>query len=232
MQDERCKLNRGAFLAGSLAAVSLVLPQGAQSSEPAAASVAPDDALAQMMAGNAHFVHNEFPPLTQFAEKRELLQNTQAPFAAVLGCADSRVIPEMIFIQGLGQLFDVRVAGNFPDGLVMGSLEYAVEHLGTRLIMVLGHQNCGAVTAVYKALQSHEDLPRHLNSLEELMAPAIAPVVKAGGTIRQAVEANVRAATALLRTTPPVISESVVSGHVRVVGAFYQLGNGKVTLID
>jgi carbonic anhydrase len=232
MQNDQFKLNRGAFLAGSLAAVSLALPQGAHSAERAAPTVAPDEALAQLMAGNAHFVHNEFPPLTSITQKRALLENTQTPFAAVLTCADSRVIPEFIFIQGLGQLFVVRVAGNFPDGLVLGSLEYAVEHLGTRLVMVLGHQNCGAVTAVYKALQSREDLPKHLNSMEELMAPGIAPVVKARGTIREAVEANVRAATALLRATPPVIEEDVDSRRVRVVGAYYQLRDGKVTLID
>jgi len=215
-----------------MAAMSLASSQRAQSAESAAPSVPPGEALARMMAGNAHFVHNEFPPIAQITEKRALLKNTQAPFASVVTCSDSRVIPEFIFIQGLGQLFVVRVAGNYPDGLVIGSLEYAVEHLGTRLIMVLGHENCGAVTAVYKALESKEALPKHLSSLQELIAPGIASVVKARGAITQAVEANVRAGTALLRAEPPVISEGVASGHVRVVGAFYELGDGKVTLID
>jgi len=232
MKHDGFELNRSAFLAGSLAAMSVALPQRAQSAESVGATVSPDEALAQMMAGNAHFVANEFPPLSSITEKRALLENTQTPFAAVLTCADSRVIPEFIFIQGLGQLFVVRVAGNFPDGLVIGSLEYAVEHLGTRLVMVLGHQNCGAVTAVYKALQEKEALPKHLNSLQELIAPGIASVAKTGGTIRQAVEANVRAATALLRTTPPVIEEDVESRRVRVVGAYYTLANGRVTQID
>jgi carbonic anhydrase len=232
MDQDRFNLNRGAFLAGSLAAMSLALPKPVQSAEPAGPSVGHDEALTRLLAGNAHFVANEFPPLTQVTQKRAMLENTQAPFAAVLTCADSRVIPEFIFIQGLGQLFVVRVAGNFPDGLVIGSLEYAVEHLGTRLIMVLGHQNCGAVTAVYKALQENESLPKHLNSLQELIAPGIASVAKTRGSIRKAVEANVRAATALLRASPPVIEEDVDSGRVRVVGAYYALRDGKVTLID
>lgn len=232
MQNDRIGFNRAAFLAGTLAAASVALPNAARSAAPAAPGVAPDDALAHMMAGNAKFVANEFPTSNRVAEKRELLKETQAPFAAVLSCADSRVIPELIFIQGIGQLFVTRVAGNYPDDMVTGSLEYAIEHLGTRLIMVLGHQNCGAVKAVYSAIETKTPLPRHLSTIEEYIRPGIESVVKARGSLREAIEANARAAAADLRATPPFLSQAVSSGHLRVVSAVYQLGSGAVRIVD
>ena len=150
----------------------------------------------------------------------------------MLSCADSRVIPELIFIQGIGQLFVTRVAGNYPDDMVTGSLEYAIEHLGTRLIMVLGHQNCGAVKAVYSAIETKTPLPRHLSTIEEYIRPGIESVVKARGSLREAIEANARAAAADLRATPPFLSQAVSSGHLRVVSAVYQLGSGAVRIVD
>jgi carbonic anhydrase len=232
MRNDGIEFNRAAFLAGSLAAMSAALPEFAWGAAPAGPSVPPDQALAQLMDGNKRFVANDFPALHQLAEKRKALVNSQAPFAAILSCADSRVIPELVFVQGIGQLFVTRVAGNYPDDLVIGSLEYAVEHLGTRLIMVLGHQNCGAVKAVYTAIETKSPLPTHLNSIEALIAPGIESVVAARGSMEAAIEANVRAATASLRTAQPIISKGVTSGHLRVVGAVYQLGSGVVRLID
>lgn len=232
MDHDGFEFNRAAFLTGSLAAMSLGLSSEARAAAPAASGIAPDEGLAQLMAGNARFVANDFPTSNKIAEKRELLKETQAPFAAVLSCADSRVIPELIFIQGIGQLFVTRVAGNYPDDLVSGSLEYAVEHLGTRLIVVVGHQNCGAVKAVYNALESKTPLPPHLNAIGAAVAPGIENVVAARGGLAKAIEANVHAAAAALRNTPPVISKAVASGHVRVAGAYYRLGTGKVDLIS
>ena len=226
------KFNRSAFLAGSLAAMSVGLPDTARSAAPAGSGVEPRDALAQLMAGNRRFVANDFPPSSWIAEKRGVLVESQAPFAAILSCADSRVIPEFIFEQGIGQLFVTRVAGNYPDDLVTGSLEYAVEPLGTRLIVVLGHQNCGAVKAVYSALETKTPLPKHLSSIEGLIAPGIENVVHAHGSLDDAIEANVRAAVSALKAAPPVLSKSATSGHVMIVGAYYQLGTGKVRLVD
>jgi carbonic anhydrase len=184
------------------------------------------------MAGNKRFIDDDFPNVNRLAEKRELLQASQAPFAAILGCSDSRVIPNLVFVQGIGDLFVARVAGNVPDDLVIASLEYSVEHLGTRLIMVLGHEGCGAVKAVYSAIETNTSLPTHLAEIQRLMAPGIAAVVQARGTQDAAVEANVRAAVARLRTSPPVMSSGAASGHLLIVGGIYRLGTGEVRLVE
>lgn len=232
MENERWDLNRAAFLAGSLAAFAGALPAQARAAASPSAGVAPDEALARLVAGNDRFVRSDFPPLDAVAEKREMLKDGQSPFAVVLTCSDSRVTPEFVFVQGLGQLFVTRVAGNFPDDLVTGSIEYSIEHLGSRLVMVLGHDNCGAVKAVYGAIEDNKPLPVHLSALERLMRPGIQSVVASGGSVAEAVEANVRAAAAALRHSHPVISEDVDEGQVKIVGAIYQLGTGKVRVID
>jgi carbonic anhydrase len=184
------------------------------------------------MAGNKRFIDDDFPNVNRFAEKRELLKASQAPFAAILGCSDSRVIPNLVFVAGIGDLFVARVAGNVADDLVIASLEYSVEHLGTRLIMVLGHEGCGAVKAVYSAIQTNTSLPTHLAEIQRLMAPGIAGVVQARGTEDAAVEANVRAVVAKLRTTPPVMARGADSGQLLIVGGIYRLGTGGVRLVE
>jgi carbonic anhydrase len=223
------EVNRSLFLAGSAAAAAgLWLPARGV----AATSVSPDAALALLMAGNKRFVENQFPKETEIDEKREALVEGQAPFAAILSCSDSRVVPNAIFERGLGDLFVARVAGNYPDDLVTGSLEYTVEHLGTRLIMVLGHQGCGAVKAVYEAIETKTQLPPHLATFQRLMSPGMANVVQAHGSQDAAVEANARAAVKALENSPPVISRGVASGEVRVVAALYHLRSGAVTILD
>ena len=230
------EINRTTFLAGSLAVLSAALTENVFSAEAPGSqqtgTASPERLLGRLMAGNQRFVESDFPTTNHIVEKRELLLDTQAPFAAILGCADSRVIPNLVFVQGLGDLFVTRVAGNFPDDLVTGSIEYAVEHLGTRLIMVLGHQNCGAIKAVYSAIESKQPLPPHLSAIQRLIAPGITSVVRAHGSMDAAVKANVRAAEEALQATSPVISEAVKSGRVLVTGGVYQLGSGKVTLTD
>jgi carbonic anhydrase len=228
------EFNRADFMR-SLAAVS-ALPTALGAAPTGNASpgheTPPERLLGRLMAGNKRFVDNDFPTVNRVAERRELLTESQAPFAAILGCADSRVVPNLVFVQGVGDLFVARVAGNYPDDLVIASLEYALEHLGTRLIMVLGHQNCGAVKAVYQAIETNKPLPTHLSTIENLLTPGIAGVVQARRSIEEAIEANVRAAVKTLRTTSPYLSEGVKSGHVLITGGVYQLGSGKVTLID
>ena len=226
-------MKRQTFLAGSVAAAGLAIPSGVRSAAPAPAgsAVNGDVLLGRLMAGNKRFVENDFPTTTRFAEKRALLAETQAPFAAILGCCDSRVIPELVFVQGIGELFVARIAGNFPDDAVIGSLEYAVEHLGTRLVMVLGHEGCGAVKAVYAAIESNAPLPSHLSALQTLIAPGIRSVVEKRGGVSAAIEANVRAAVARLRAAPPVFASGVASGTVRLAGGIYELASGSVKLI-
>ena len=152
MSIQRLGINRARFLAGSLAAAGAVLPFTARGNASATPSVSPDEALARLMAGNKRFVSGNVPALNHVSETRHHLENSQAPFAAILSCSDSRVVPEDVFVVDLGQLFVARVAGNYPDDMVIGSLEYALDHLGTRLVMVLGHENCGAVTAVFDSI--------------------------------------------------------------------------------
>jgi carbonic anhydrase len=227
-------LNRVAFLAGSLAALGATLSKAAAAAPSATGtpSGSPERLLGQLMAGNKRFVNDDFPANNRIAEKRALLEDSQAPYAAILGCSDSRVIPNLIFVSSVGELFIARVAGNYPDDLVTASIEYAVEHLGTRLIMVLGHQNCGAIKAVYSAVETKKPLPPHLSTIEHLIAPGIAGVVNARGTITQAIEANVRAAKAALLSTSGVLSKAVKSGHAMMAGGIYQLGSGAVALVE
>ncbi len=230
------EINRTSFLFGSLAAIGAALPEGALSAAPsgsaAMSSASPERLLGRLMAGNKRFVDNDFPSQTRAAEKRELLEDTQEPFAAILGCADSRVIPNLIFVQGIGDLFTARVAGNYPDDLVTASIEYAVEHLGTKLIMVLGHQNCGAVKAVYSAVETKTQLPPHLSIIQRLIAPGITSVVQRRGAMNEAIEANVRAGKQALVSTSSVLSQAVNSGRVLVTGGIYQLGSGQVALVE
>lgn len=224
--------NRAAFLTGSLALATGALARPADSATAPPASATPEMLLGQLMAGNKRFVDNDFPTANRIADKRAMVVEGQAPFASILSCADSRVIPELVFVQGIGQLFVTRVAGNFPDDLVTGSIEYAVEHLGTTVILVLGHESCGAVKAVYAALQKKEQLPEHLSAIQRLIAPGIAHVVAARGSMEEAIEANVRAAAAALRSSPPIISKETSAGRIRVAGGVYHLRSGAVKLLQ
>lgn len=230
------RVNRAAFLAGSAAALSATIPERLLAAAPAAtasgAHTSAERLLGRLMAGNKRFVDNDFPTISSVAQKRELLMDTQSPFCAVLGCADSRVIPNLIFVQGIGDLFTCRVAGNYPDEMVVASLEYAIEHLGTRLIMVLGHQNCGAIKAVYSAVETKRPLPPHLSTIEHFIGPGITSVVQSRGTILQAIEANVRAAVHSLKADSPILSAAADSGHIMIAGGVYLLSSGAVELVE
>jgi carbonic anhydrase len=236
MSNDRMEFNRAAFLAAGVAAMAAGLPKevgaaGAAAATPAGAGLSPEALLGVLMAGNRRFVENDFPPVDRIAERRTLLTESQAPFAAILGCADSRVVPNLVFVEGVGDLFVVRVAGNFPDDLVIGSIEYAVEHLGTRLIMVLGHQNCGAVTAVYSAIKTKTPLPPHLSAIEKYIAPGIEGIVAKGGSQKEAIEVNAQAAAAALKAQSPTITKGIKSGKLLVTSGVYQLGSGEVVLL-
>jgi carbonic anhydrase len=224
--------SRATFLTASaaLAGVALARPAEAATAPPSGPA-SPEMLLGQLMAGNKRFVDNDFPQSNRIADKRALVIEGQAPFAVVLSCADSRVIPELVFVQGIGQLFVTRVAGNYPDDLVLGSIEYAIEHLGPRLILVLGHEGCGAVKAVYGALEKNTELPTHLSSIQKLVAPGIADVVNRRGSQAAAVEANTRAAVATLQSSPPIISREVSAGRVSVAGGVYHLKSGEVKIL-
>jgi carbonic anhydrase len=147
----------------------------------------------------AHMLHPR-----QGVQRRAQVAPSQQPLAAIPSCADSRVPPEIVFDQGLGDLFVIRVAGNTADDVALGSLEYAVEHLGLHLVMVLGHKRCGAVQAAHDLLTKGEHLPGHIAALVVPIVPAVqAAQTMSGDVVDNAVTTNVRMVTAHLRTTTP-----------------------------
>jgi carbonic anhydrase len=191
-------------------------------------------ALQELLSGNDRFVKGEMRHSDQDKWKREELTSGQTPSAVVLGCSDSRVPPSVIFDQGLGFIFVVRTPGHIIDDVALGSIEYAVEHLGTELVMVLGHTGCGAVTL---AMQE-ENAEGHLGRIQKLVHDVVAWAD--GGevdvidvtTVEDAVEVNVRGAAGQVRAAEPVIAPLVSSGKVMVVGAVYDLGTGEVRVLD
>ncbi len=191
--------------------------------------VAGEQALAKLMSGNRRFADGASRHPHQDPDRRRDLNSGQTPFAAVLTCADSRVPPELIFDQGLGDLFVVRVAGNIINEQLLGSLEYAAAHLHTPLIMVLSHSNCGAIGAV----AGGADLEGHITSL----APAIQPAVdKArsmeGDLTDNAAREVARMTAALLTTSEPILAHLVQAGKLVVTAAFYNLDTGTVDLLE
>jgi carbonic anhydrase len=214
------------------AALAVALPGSTAHAQPATAADTPDAALKLLLEGNERYVQNQ-PRERDFSAGRASRSLGQAPFAAILGCADSRIAPELTFDQGPGDLFVVRVAGNFVTTEGLGSLEFGAAVLGTKLIMVLGHSSCGAVNATVAALQKGNKLPGHIADLVRAMKPGIeAEVKQSGDNLEQrAVIANVRHNVERLQQATPILAEMVAKKKLRVVGAVYDLATGKVTLV-
>ncbi|WP_035991419.1 carbonic anhydrase [Leptolyngbya sp. KIOST-1] len=226
--DRRQVLAVGGQLLGLAALAPVIWPtQSAAAAASGSPSLSPQAALKRLLEGNQRFTghHLEHPDQT---EERVLeLTQAQHPFATVLSCADSRVTAEIVFDQGLGDIFDVRVAGNIATPEVVGSIEYAVELLQTPLLMVLGHERCGAVTAAVE----NGPLPGQIGTFVEAILPAIAQVKgQPGNAVDNAVSANVRYQMEQLMRSP-LIRDRQRSGQLQVVGARYDLDTGTVTLI-
>jgi carbonic anhydrase len=203
-------------------AVNLALPTAAMAQSP----LSPEAALREMMAGNRRFVESGMTSFNDdLAILKEKTAEKQEPFAAVLSCADSRVPVELIFDQSIGHLFVTRVAGNVASSVLIASLEYGVAVLGTKVIMVLGHSNCGAVKATIDAKAA----PGQISGLYRYIRPA---VDRAGTNIDAAIRANATMQAALLRESSPVIAGAVKSNGLRVVAAYYDLASGRVSLLD
>jgi carbonic anhydrase len=164
------------------------------------------------------------------ATRRAELKTSQHPFAIVLSCSDSRVPPEIVFDQGLGDLFVIRVAGNVIDDHSLGSIEYAADHLAVRFIVVLGHQRCGAVKAAKETIAAKTEAPAHIQSLVTAIQPAVEATAK--GDLNATIEANVRNVTQALRSSTPVLKPKVDSGELKVLGAYYSLDTGAVAFMD
>src|SRR6201993_4266326 len=190
--------------------------------------LSPKAALEELEEGNERYVDG-VTRRHDFKHEREALASGQNPYAAILSCADSGIAPEYAFDSGRGDLFVCRVAGNFANDESVASLEYAVAVLATPLILVLGHDACGAVDATIKSLKDDKTLPGHLPSLVEALAPAVKAVSQQGGDVlAKAIRQNVIDTVAKLRSAPPILSEAVAKDKLRVVGGIYRLKDGRV----
>jgi carbonic anhydrase len=217
------------------AAASLAIPADsfAKKAPPKPQNVlSPADALDRLMQGNTRYVQGA-STRHDCRHEREALTKGQNPYAAILSCADSRVAPDYAFDGGRGDLFVCRVAGNFLNDDVIASFEYAVQVLHTPLLMVLGHQACGAVDAAIKSVRDGTTLPGHLPSLVTAIAPAVkAALHEPGNTLENAIRQNVMLNVARLKAATPIIDKFVAEKKVHVVGALYHLGTGRVELLS
>jgi len=205
------------------------------SSLPPSPPLSPEAALSRLVAGNGRFrgatgasaARNWSP---------QIAQQAQRPFAIVLGCSDSRTPVEILFDQGFGDLFVVRIAGNIVAPSGVGSIEFAASQFDTRLVVVMGHSRCGAVTATVKALQTGlGSESKNIRSITDRIAPHIEMLVKPGDPaqiVRDAVRANIRASVNQLRHGSQILEDLVLSGHVRIVGAEYDIDTGAVEFLD
>src|SRR6266849_6377553 len=185
------------------------------------------DALKLLLEGNQRFVAGKLMHPNQTVARRVEMAKGQYPFAAVLACSDSRTPPEIIFDRGLGDIFVVRVAGNVADQVVIESLDYSVKHLGVRLVMILGHNRCGAVTA---AVAGHEEEGDVGPMLTELRPAVEASKSMAGDPVENAVRENVKLVIKNIATSEE-LSAMVKSGELKVVGGIYDLDTGKIEMM-
>lgn len=198
------------------------------------------DALNRLRDGNGRFVSGDrsHGPLTNDARRRELT-NGQDPFAIILGCSDSRVPAELIFDQGLGDLFVIRVAGNIVASSQIGSVEFAASRYAARLVVVLGHSTCGAILATLEEIgRPSSEQSRHLRSMVDRVRPAVEPLMETelahdrDKLIHHAVRANVRASASHLRYGSDVLEQLIQNEGLLIVGAEYSLETGHVDFFD
>ena len=221
-----------AFLAASALPFAFARADQPVSTTPPPNAIPPAEALDRLMQGNARYAGGE-AECKDFSADRVERVAAQYPIAAILSCSDSRVVPELAFDQGPGDIFVVRVAGNIvnPDGLA--SFEYAVKFLSAPLLMVLGHSNCGAVSAAVKVVTERTELPSHLPELVESIEPA---VIAAHGRhpsdlVAVAIEENVRLNVKRLIDDTPILADALAAKKIAISGGVYDIATGKVKLI-
>lgn len=226
-------------LAGLLALCPLCVPAqsnvtkaasapAAVASAPSSAALTPDQALQRLLQGNQRYVAGKALHPDQDSERRLGLVKGQSPFAIILTCSDSRVAPELFFDQGLGDLFVIRNAGNVLDDHVIGSMEYAVEHLHVGLIVVVGHSQCGAVSAAVAG----GEIPGHIRSVAEAIAPAVeATQSLPGDKVDNAVRANAQRMASILTHVEPFLKSAAAEGKLKLVAARYDLATGQVEIL-
>ncbi len=217
----------GGFLPAGLAGAAAA-PAGA----PKANAIAPADVLKRLQDGNARYAANQ-PNEKDFSAERAARATAQYPVAAILSCADSRVVPDLVFDQEPGDLFVCRVAGNIVTTDLLASIEYGVQFLGAVLIVVMGHSSCGAVDAAIKVMKKDAKLPGHLPDLIRSIKPAVLIAQKktSGTLLDNAILENVRRQVAALKRATPIIARDYASKKIDIVGGVYDIATGKVTLI-
>lgn len=207
--------------------------------------ISPDEALKKLMDGNQQYVDNKMTiAAASDSAARASLATSQKPYAVILTCSDSRVPPEIIFDKGLGEIFVVRVAGNIPDPVVIGSIEYAAEHLGSSLIMVLGHERCGAVTATVDA-KGKKTGSTNIDAIVKTIKPNVKKATQACDActgkkkcvetnkaefVECVIDANAKTVAATLTERSPILKHLADEHKIRIVAAKYDLDDGKVSL--
>lgn len=222
------------FGGGSSLAATSAATQTTPPVAPTASDLTPAQALKRLRDGNAAFLRGEQPSTAGNAQLRLNLAEGQAPFAAYVTCSDSRVPPEMLFGRGLGELFIVRNAGNTVDTVALGSVEYAVAVLKTPLVVVMGHEKCGAVSAAASVVTDNAIFPGMIGRMVEPIIPAVLQARnEEGDFLENSVRANVRRVVRQLREqTDPIMLDPQRAGTLWVVGAYYKLGSGEVDFFD
>jgi len=188
--------------------------------------LSPNDAIQELLNGNKRFVESK-PVNTDYKKQMNETKTGQKPHSVILSCMDSRVPPEIVFDQGIGNIFVIRVAGNIEDDNVLGSLEYAVEHAGSKLIVVMGHSHCGAVTGAVKDVKLG-----HLTQLVDQIKPAIKSDPNAPGTIDETAKNSVKITISDILSKSDIIREMVKEKKVAILGAFYDIETGVITFLE
>ena len=225
----------GAAAAAVTTAPALAAPAaGAAPAKGGKTMLTPDQALELLKEGNRNFL-TDSPVRAAVGRQRRLeIAQSQAPFAAYVSCSDSRVPPELLFGRGLGELFIIRNAGATVDTVALGSIEYAVAVLGVPLVVVMGHERCGAVAAAASVVRDNATFPGAIGRMIEPIIPAVLKVQGASGDLLEnAVRENVRRVVNQLRTaSDPLLLDPQRSGRLKVVGAYYDLDTGTVDFFD
>jgi carbonic anhydrase len=232
--------SRRALLGSATAGLAVTLSRPLWAAAPdsghhATTTLSPEQALNRLKEGNQAYLAGRTIEPDSGGKRRHEVAQGQSPMAVVITCSDSRVAPEILFRQGLGELFVIRNAGNTVDTVAMGSIEYAVAELGVPLVVVLGHERCGAVGAAVAIVEKGASFPGSIGRMVEPIIPAVLDAKRGGASdlLDASVRSNVRRTVARLRTaSEPFVLAPITAGKLRIVGARYDLDDGKVDFFD
>ncbi|HMD01902.1 MAG TPA: carbonic anhydrase [Candidatus Baltobacteraceae bacterium] len=226
--------SRRGFVASAAALACLPFASGFAPEAPGTvAQPSAAEALTRLTAGNQRFVNGSDTHHLDAEAHRLITAGGQQPFAMLLSCSDSRVPPEIVFDQGIGALFVARVAGNYASPGAIGSFEYAIDHFQPPLIVVLGHEACGAIVATIGAIKAHQTVPGDLGKIVEAIEPAvIAAQSESGNAVQNAIRENVRLTIGNLKKNSSLIAAESAAGKLKIVGAEYALATGRVEILS